>query len=117
MRLMHNGIVEVEYVRPVEVSEFENYLPSDWFGPNSTIAMKKKCYGKSAMGSFTDFNVWDKELTLEQMRQFTQCKVRMEGNLIPWDINDWMVTSDVSPDEFRFETVNFKSLCSTKVIN
>ena len=76
MRLMHNGIVEVEHVRPVEVSQFENYLPSDWFGPNSTIAMKKKCYGVSAMGSFTDFNVWDKELTLEQMRDFTQCKAR-----------------------------------------
>ena len=41
MRLMHNGIVEVEHVRPVEVSKIENYLPSDWFGPNGTIVMKK----------------------------------------------------------------------------
>ena len=83
--------------------------------------MTKKCdkvYLRcvSAMGSFSDFNVWDKELTLDQMRDFTQCKVRMKGNLIPWDINDWTVTSDVSPDEYRFETVEFRNLCSEKVI-
>ena len=77
--------------------------------------MKKKCYGLSAMGSFTDFNVWDKELTLKEMRDFTQCKVRMEGNLISWDINDWTVTSDVKPDECRLETVEFRNLCSEKV--
>ena len=78
--------------------------------------MTKKCADASAMGSFTDFNVWDQELTLEQMRQFTLCNVRMKGNLIPWDINDWTVTSDVSPDEYRFETVEFRNLCSEKVI-
>ena len=144
IRMIKNGILEVEHVRPIEVSEFEDHLPSDWFGPierenvccmryqfiihikfrifktpifqKGIIAMKKKCYGVSAMGSFTDFNVWDKELTLEQMRQFTQCKVRMMGNLIPWDINDWTVTTDISSYEYRYETVDFRSLCSTKVI-
>ena len=33
MRLMHNGIIEVEHTRPSEVNEVEDYIPSDWFGP------------------------------------------------------------------------------------
>ena len=79
------------------------------------VAMGKSCDDISAMGSFSDFNVWDMELTLEQMREFTQCKGRMKGNLIPWDINDWTVTSDIGPDEYSFETVDFRSLCEEKV--
>ena len=33
MKLMHNGILEVDHVRPVEVTQLDDYLPSSWFGP------------------------------------------------------------------------------------
>ena len=33
MKLMHNGILEVDHVRPEEVTKLDDYLPSSWFGP------------------------------------------------------------------------------------
>ena len=33
MKLMHNGVLEVDHVRPQEVAQLEDYLPSQWFGP------------------------------------------------------------------------------------
>ena len=33
MKLMHNGILEVDHVRPEEVTQLDDYLPSSWFGP------------------------------------------------------------------------------------
>ena len=34
MKLVHNGVVEVNHIRPQEVANIEDYLPSEWFGPN-----------------------------------------------------------------------------------
>ena len=34
MKLVHNGELEVNHVRPVEVASLEDYIPSQWFGPN-----------------------------------------------------------------------------------
>ena len=34
IRMMHNGVIEVDHVRPQEVANLEDYLPSEWFGPN-----------------------------------------------------------------------------------
>ena len=34
MKMVHNGNLEVDHVRPKEVSSLEDYLPSQWFGPN-----------------------------------------------------------------------------------
>ena len=34
MKLVHNGELEVSHVRPVEVASLEDYIPSQWFGPN-----------------------------------------------------------------------------------
>ena len=33
MKLVHNGILEVDHVRPEEVTQLDDYLPSSWFGP------------------------------------------------------------------------------------
>ena len=33
MKLIHNGILEVDHVRPEEVTQLDDYLPSSWFGP------------------------------------------------------------------------------------
>ena len=33
MKLIHNGILEVDHVRPEEVTLLDDYLPSSWFGP------------------------------------------------------------------------------------
>lgn len=34
MKMVHNGNLEVDHVRPIEVASLEDYLPSQWFGPN-----------------------------------------------------------------------------------
>ena len=33
MKMMHNGIIEVDHVRPEEVLQLDDFLPSSWFGP------------------------------------------------------------------------------------
>ena len=77
--------------------------------------MKKYTPLATAMGSFTDFNVWKVELSDDQMKTFTECGSLMKGDLIPWNINDWMFTPDIQQDEYKLETVEFESMCSPKV--
>ena len=48
--------------------------------------MKKTSPTASAMGSFTDFNVWGRVLSHEEMIGFTSCEQFMQGDLIPWNI-------------------------------
>ena len=33
MKLMHNGMIEVDHVRPEEVTKLDDHLPASWFGP------------------------------------------------------------------------------------
>ena len=33
IRVMHNGNIEVEHIRPLEVSALQDFIPSIWFGP------------------------------------------------------------------------------------
>ena len=75
----------------------------------------RKLQNVAAMGSFTDFNVWSVELSEEEMKDFTKCVRMMKGNLIPWNISDWMFTPDIQPDEYSQETVEFHTMCSTNV--
>ena len=77
--------------------------------------MKKNLPTNAAMGSFTDFNVWDRALSEEEMMEFTRCGSLMRGSLLAWNSSDWMFTPDIAPEEFRLETVEFSSMCSTKV--
>ena len=67
------------------------------------------------MGSFTDFNVWDRELSEDEMVEFTRCGIQMRGSLIPWNSSDWMFTPGIARGEYRLETVEFSSMCSPKV--
>ena len=48
--------------------------------------MKKLSPLASAMGSFTDFNVWSRVLSDEEMVGFTNCRQMLQGDLIPWNI-------------------------------
>ena len=75
--------------------------------------MLKLTESRSAIGRFTDFNVWDEELTVERMRDFTSCKANITGNRIAWDVDDWTVTKGIEEDEYRTESVDFSSLCYT----
>ena len=67
------------------------------------------------MGSFTDLNVWSKDLTEDEMREFTKCGSMMNGDLIPWNIDDWMFTPDIDPSEYKVESVDFDSMCLPQV--
>ena len=69
--------------------------------------MKKVDPIEASQGSFTDFNVWDYELTQEQMRNFTKCVKIMKGNLIPWNIEDWMMTPNIAQKEYKVENLLF----------
>ena len=68
----------------------------------------------SAMGSLTDFNVWDRELSTEEMINLTLCRAEMVGSLLAWDSQDWIFTEHIGEDEFSVESVDFSSLCSSK---
>ena len=57
--------------------------------------MKKEDDSHAVLGSFTDFNVWDKVLTEQELRDFTSCSSFMQGNLFPWNSNDWEFTKDI----------------------
>ena len=74
--------------------------------------MRKLNQNVAAMGSITDINVWSVELTEDQMKEFTKCVSKVKGNLIPWNIDDWMFTPDITEDEYSRETVDFHSMCS-----
>ena len=140
MKLMHNGIIEVDHVRPEEVTKLDDHLPASWFGPftenNGTvkdltlyptnkahllkfglIAMKKLNPSASTMGSFTDFNVWSTSLSEEEMVDFTRCRREMKGDLIPWNKEDWTFTQGIGPEEYKVETVDFYSMCSPQARN
>ena len=36
VKLVHNGMLEVNYTRPLEVQSLEDFIPSSWFGPYSS---------------------------------------------------------------------------------
>ena len=59
--------------------------------------------------------IWCRELSNDEMKSFTICESLMKGNLISWNIEDWMFTPDIEPDEYYRETVDFKQMCSKKV--
>ena len=34
VKLMHNGILELNYTRPPEVGNLDDHIPTEWFRPN-----------------------------------------------------------------------------------
>ena len=50
------------------------------------------------------------------MEDFTQCRKRMLGDLISWNINDWGTTSDIADEEVEEETIDFKLMCNSKMV-
>merc|ERR1719458_2375751 len=81
---MHNGNLEDDHTRPAMVKE----------------------------GSFTDFNVWDSFLPETDMEEFTLCRSNMAGNLLPWNGNDWEMSSEIEPNEYQVSEMEFKEICS-----
>ena len=76
--------------------------------------MTKLPESRSALGRFTDFNLWEEELSVERMRDFTSCRPGISGNKIAWSAADWTVTEGIQEEEFRIETVELSSLCSSQ---
>ena len=50
-------------------------------------------------------------MTEDEMREFTKCGSMMRGDLISWNIDDWMFTPDIDPSEYKVESVDFDSMC------
>ena len=76
--------------------------------------MKKEDDAHAVQGSFTDFNVWDKVLTVQEMKDFTLCHYDMKGSLIPWNSEDWVFTEEIDASEYELGEVEFSKLCSMK---
>ena len=111
LKLVHNGVLEVNYTRSQDIGELEDYIPLSWFNPSNLFVMKKHKSSIAAHGSFTNFNVWDFELSDDEMTSFTKCAAgKMQGNLISWNIGDW--------NHERYHTVRsteLECLCKSKV--
>ena len=73
--------------------------------------MQKRSNSRVAFGKFTDFNVWESELSDTEMNDFTTCKSEMKGDLIDWNIDDWRFTDGIATDEYSVETVDYNSFC------
>ena len=39
-------------------------------------------------GLFTDLNVWDRALSVEEATQWTSCKSNLKGNLVNWETGE-----------------------------
>ena len=122
MLMMHNGIIEIDHTRPKMVEQLEDFLPSQWFGPmkdgtkgedefltmKGLVAMKKDLL----QGSFTDFNVWNSLLSVDEMKRFTLCQENMQGSLLPWRGDDWQMTEGIGAEEYNEVEMEFKKICS-----
>ena len=55
---------------------------------------KGSCSGPE--GQVSDFNVWRKPLSLEEMTAFTTCQRMMKGDVVNWDRSDWELVNMTS---------------------
>ena len=53
---------------------------------------------QAMFGKMTDFQVWDKFLGPDQLLAWTDCKSRLEGNLLPWSTTDLNLTGLVEEE-------------------
>lgn len=111
LKLMHNGVLELNFTRSQELKVLDDYIPLSWFTSSNLFVSDRHSSTETFHSSFTNFNVWDLELSDDQMRNFTQCSVKMEGNLIPWNIDTWNL-------DLRYhntKSIEQVSLCKQKV--
>ena len=54
-------------------------------------------------GELSDFNMWNKALSVQEMIAFTSCRKMLKGNLVNWETSKWDITNmtvlDKSKDE------------------
>ena len=108
---MHNGVLELNFTRSQELKVLDDYIPLSWFTSSNLFVSDRHSSTETFHSSFTNFNVWDLEFSDDQMRNFTQCSVKMEGNLIPWNIDTWNL-------DLRYhntKSIEQVSLCKQKV--
>ena len=63
------------------------------------------------LGYLTDFQIWDKALTYEEMIQITTCQSFPEGNLIPWNVNDWAIDNKTLGGKLQIVEVESNLFC------
>ena len=59
-------------------------------------------------GQISDFNMWDRALTLSEMEQFTTCKKMIKGNLVNWDDSNWDLVNMTK------RSVRYDELCNPR---
>ena len=62
-------------------------------------------------GYLTDVQIWDQALSYEEMVKITTCKSFAEGNLLPWNIDDWTLIHDTHIDKIKQVEVDSRLFC------
>ena len=57
-------------------------------------------------GQITDFNIWSKVLTDEEMMEWTKCNKNMNGDILNWKAATWTITNMV-----EYELNDVTKLC------
>ena len=52
----------------------------------------------SPEGQVSDFNIWKRELTAQEMIDFTSCNKMLKGDLVNWDETEWELVNMTSRD-------------------
>ena len=63
------------------------------------------------LGYLTDFQIWDKALSYEEMSQITTCQSFPGGNLIPWNMDDYAIDNTTLGGKLRVVEVNSDLFC------
>lgn len=81
--------------------EFPEDILSKVYLASCALDYKGGCTGPE--GEVSDFNMWDRTLTVDEMIGFTTCSNKLKGNMVNWDYSDWkvenMTVTDVDYDE------------------
>ena len=60
-------------------------------------------------GKITDINIWDKTLSLERLKSWTNCKNHEKGNIVNWNEDAWITWGGVFETEISVSEICQKS--------
>ena len=75
---------------------FPHDLLSKVYLGRCALDFKGSCTGPE--GQLADFNVWNKALSLDEMKRFTTCGQMLKGNLVNWDSSRWELVNMTERD-------------------
>ena len=95
---------------------FTTYLPGKnetWENMDTMASAELGYFGQGTDFYVTDFNVWGRALSREEMYDFTTCKQMLKGNWYSWDSLDWILKDSTKDpnDYFQITEETKDSVC------